>query len=120
MQILSAEIRSVATGASHRRDAVDCEKRVEALIANLAHDIRQPLGRLECCAFLLRHLVPAEQERIHLELDRLEQEIQLAEEAVIRAVAELKELRHQRAGTEELAAAEALSLTNAASAGVTY
>ncbi len=119
MPTLSAETRPLAAGASPRRQDTECEERIEAALADLAHDIRQPLSRLECSAYLLRGMISPGETRAHMELERLYEEIVRAQETVDRAVCVLRELRRHRGRTVAVSA-ENLSLTNPASGAVTY
>lgn len=85
----------------------------EELLAELVHDLRQPLGNIQTSAFymdlLLHHPEGPVQEQLHL----IEQQVAAAARLLAEAAAQLRRQRPQPM------AAESLVRTNSATVGVT-
>ena len=88
--------------------------RHEDLLAELVHDLRQPLGNIETSVYLLNLVTPPEDARLHAHLHVIECQLDDAARMLTEASAALRRLRAQR--VEEGAS---MDLTNPASAGVT-
>jgi len=86
----------------------------EDLIANLVHDLRQPLGNIETSVYLLNLVTAPDDERVHAQLHAIECQLGDAARLLTEAAAALSRLRAQRA-----AGGESMDLTNPATAGVT-
>lgn len=84
------------------------------LIAELVHDLRQPLGTLEYSACCLQILLGESQVAVQQQLRVMQQQIDLATRLLSEAVARLPHPGLQRVG-----AAESLDLTNSETAAVT-
>jgi signal transduction histidine kinase len=87
---------------------------LEFLLANLIHDLRQPLGNIENATYHLGSMIGSRDVRVKDHMRIIERQVQNAEALLAAAAAELTRLR---AHCQE----EAMSMefTNAASAGVT-
>lgn len=83
------------------------------LIAELVHDLRQPLGTLEYSACCLQILLGESQAAVQQQLRVMQQQIDLATRLLSEAVARLPHPGLQRV------AAESLDLTNSETAAVT-
>ena len=81
----------------------------ETALANLIHDLRQPLGNIETSMWCLSSLTAADS-RVREQLALIERQVEAAERMLAAAAAELSRSRIQRA--EEAASRE---VTNAAS-----
>ncbi len=92
---------------SGRADTLD-------LIAELVHDLRQPLGTLEYSACCLQILLVESHAAVQQQLRVMQQQIDLASRLLSEAAARLPHPDLQRVG-----AAESLDLTNSATAAVT-
>jgi len=88
--------------------------RHEDLIANLVHDLRQPLGNIETSVYLLNLVTPPDNARVHAQLHAIECQLGDAARLLTEAAAALSRLRAQR-----VPEAESMDLTNPATAGVT-
>ena len=87
---------------------------VESLLANLIHDLRQPLTNIEGSSFYLASLTRSGDPRVQ-ELARvIERQVEQAEQLLAAASLELSRTRLQR--QED---AVSMEFTNAAKAGVT-
>ena len=87
---------------------------VEILLANLIHDLRQPLANIEGSSYYLSSLTRSGDARIQ-ELARvIERQVEQAEQLLVAASVELSRTRLQR--QEE---AVSIDFTNSANAGVT-
>ena len=92
---------------SSRADTLD-------LIAELVHDLRQPLGNLEYSTCCLQILLGESQVAVQQQLRVMQQQIDLAARLLSEAAARLPHPDLQRVG-----AADSLDLTNSATAAVT-
>ena len=82
----------------------------ETALANLIHDLRQPLGNIETSTWCLSSLIPEPDGRVREQLALIERQIQAAQDILSAACAELSRARVQRAE-----AAVSLEVTNSAS-----
>ena len=82
----------------------------ETALANLIHDLRQPLGNIETSMWCLSSLTAAADARVRDQLALIERQVEAAERMLAAAAAELSRSRIQRA---EVAASR--EVTNAAS-----
>jgi signal transduction histidine kinase len=87
---------------------------IEDLVANLIHDLRQPLANLEGCSYYLSSLTKSGDARVQELAQVIERQVENAEQLLSAASLELSRTRGQR---QE--AAGSIDFTNAASAGVT-
>jgi signal transduction histidine kinase len=83
-------------------------------MANLVHDLRQPLGNIETSIYLLSLLTPSDQGGAHAQIRCIERQVNQAARLLSEAAAALTRLQAQR-----VEAAESLDLTNEARAVVT-
>jgi signal transduction histidine kinase len=81
----------------------------EAALANLIHDLRQPLSNIETSTWCLSSLCPADP-KLREQVAIIERQVEAAELLLASAAAELNRARVQRA-----AAAVNLEVTNSAS-----
>lgn len=88
----------------------------EQLLANLIHDLRQPLGNIETSAYLLNLVTPPEQNAARAQLLAIERQVDRAARLLSEASAALVRLR---AHDVETAEAESFDLTKAVTAAVT-
>jgi signal transduction histidine kinase len=65
----------------------------EAILHDLVHDLRQPLGNIETSAYCLNLLTDPEHVRAHEHLRAIEQQVARAAALLTQAVAELRRLR---------------------------
>jgi K+-sensing histidine kinase KdpD len=65
----------------------------EAILNDLVHDLRQPLGSIETSAYILNLLTDPAQIRAHEHLRAIEQQVARAAAMLAEAVAELRRLR---------------------------
>ena len=86
----------------------------EDLIANLVHDLRQPLGNIETSVYLLNLVTAPDDERVHAQLHAIECQLGDAARLLTEASTALHRMRAQR--VEEVAH---IDLTNPVTAGVT-
>ena len=82
----------------------------EIALANLIHDLRQPLGNIESSTWCLSSLTGHSDPRVREQVALIERQVQAAENLLTAAAAELSRARVQRAE-----AAASLEVTNAAS-----
>ncbi len=82
----------------------------EAALANLIHDLRQPLGNIESSVWCLTALELSADPRIREQVGIIERQVEEAERLLTAAAAELTRARVQRAE-----AAANLKVTNSAS-----
>jgi signal transduction histidine kinase len=82
----------------------------ETALANLIHDLRQPLGNIENSTWCLSSLTGQSDSRVRDQIALIERQVQAAEDLLTAAAAELSRVRVQRAE-----AAVSLEVTNAAS-----
>lgn len=82
----------------------------ETTLANLIHDLRQPLGNIENSTWCLSSLTGQSDSRVRDQIALIERQVQAAEDLLTAAAAELSRVRVQRAE-----AAVSLEVTNAAS-----
>ena len=82
----------------------------EAALANLIHDLRQPLGNIETSMWCLSSLTGRTDPRVCDQVAIIERQLAAAERMLTSAAAELNRMRVQRAE-----AAVNLEVTNAAS-----
>jgi len=82
----------------------------EAALANLIHDLRQPLGNIGSSVWCLTTLQAAVDPRIREQIGIIERQVEEAERLLTAAAAELSRARVQRAE-----AAASLTVTNSAS-----
>jgi signal transduction histidine kinase len=87
----------------------------EQLLANLIHDLRQPLGNIETSAYLLNLVTPPEQNVSHAQLLAIEQQVDQAARLLSEASAALVRLHAHDVETT----GESFDLTKAVTAGVT-
>jgi len=88
--------------------------RHEDLLADLVHDLRQPLGNIETSVYFLNLVAPPDDARLHAQLHVIERQLGDAARMLTEASAVLRRMRAQRAETSA-----SMDLTNPASAGVT-
>ena len=88
--------------------------RPEEVLANLVHDLRQPLGNIETGVYLLTLVTQPEQTETHAQLRAIERQVNDASRLLSEAGSALDRLRAQREG-----AAGSFDLTNAVTSGVT-
>jgi signal transduction histidine kinase len=69
----------------------------ETLLANLIHDIRQPLGNIESSTWCLSSLTSLADPRVREQVALIERQVQAAENLLNAAAAELSRTRVQRA-----------------------
>lgn len=86
----------------------------ESLLTALIHDLRQPLGNIECSVWCLKSLAASADPRIREQIGLIERQVEEASRLLSRAAAEIGSARLHRA-----AAPESLATTNSASSGVT-
>ena len=84
------------------------------LIAELVHDLRQPLGNLEYSACCLQILLGESHAAVQQQLRVMQQQIDLATRLLSETAARLPNL-----GLQRVDAAESLDLTNSETAAVT-
>jgi hypothetical protein len=89
-----------------------CEVPDTASLRELVHDLRQPLSVIETCAFYLRMVLPAGDDRIEQQLNIIERQVAEADRILRGALG----LPHQAVGR---AADESFLRTKAESAGLT-
>ena len=65
----------------------------EAIVMDLVHDMRQPLGNIETSAYCLNLLTDPEQVRVRQHLRVIEQQVERAAALLAEAAAELRRLR---------------------------
>lgn len=82
----------------------------ETALANLIHDLRQPLGNIQTSAWCLSSLTGSAEARVREQVALIERQVEVAESLLTAATAELSRLRVQRAE-----AAVRLEATNSAS-----
>ena len=82
----------------------------EAALANLIHDLRQPLGNIETSMWCLSSLTALADPRVREQVAIIERQVEAAELLLAAAAAELNRARVQRAE-----AAASLEMTNSAS-----
>jgi signal transduction histidine kinase len=87
---------------------------LEALLANLIHDLRQPLSNLESTTYCLASLTESCGVRVTDQVRVMERQVEQAEMLLTQAAAEMSRLRAQRQ-----AEAVSIDFTNATRAGVT-
>jgi signal transduction histidine kinase len=87
---------------------------LEFLLANLIHDLRQPLSNIESATYHLGSLTGSCEARVKDHMRVIERQVEQAESLLAAAVGEMARLRTQRQG-------EAMSIesTNFTRAGVT-
>ncbi len=85
----------------------------DEILAELVHDLRQPLGNIDTSAFYLDLLLGHPEGPVQDQLRLIEQQVARATRLLADAAAQLRSQRAQRGG------AESLVLTNSATAGVT-
>jgi len=81
----------------------------ETALANLIHDLRQPLGNIESSTWCLSSLTGHSDPRVREQVALIERQVQVAENLLSAAAAELSRARVQRAE-----AAVPLEVTNSA------
>ena len=82
----------------------------ETALANLIHDLRQPLGNIESSTWCLSSLTGHSDPRVREQVALIERQVQAAENLLSAAAAELRQARVQRSET-----AVSLEVTNSAS-----
>jgi signal transduction histidine kinase len=82
----------------------------ETALANLIHDLRQPLGNIENSTWCLSSLTTLDDPRVREQIALIERQIEAAESLLNAAAAELSRARVQRAE-----AAVSLEVTNSPS-----
>ncbi len=82
----------------------------ETALANLIHDLRQPLGNIENSTWCLSSLAGQFDPRVREQIALIERQVQAAEDLLTAAAAELSRVRVERAE-----AAVCLEVTNVAS-----
>jgi signal transduction histidine kinase len=82
----------------------------ETALANLIHDLRQPLGNIESSTWCLSSLTGHSDPRVREQVALIERQVQAAENLLTAAAAELSRARVQRAE-----AAVTAKVSNAAS-----
>jgi K+-sensing histidine kinase KdpD len=82
----------------------------ELALANLIHDLRQPLGNIESSVWCLRSFLSSADPRIREQVALIERQVEEAERLLAAAADELHRVRVQRAE-----AAVNLEVTNSAS-----
>jgi hypothetical protein len=65
----------------------------EAIIHDLMHDLRQPLGNIETSAYCLHLITPPGEARTHQHLRAIQEQVARAGELLASAMAELRRLR---------------------------
>jgi signal transduction histidine kinase len=65
----------------------------EAILAELMHDLRQPLGNIEISAYCLDLITDPAQERAHEHLRTIQRQVARAADLLTQASAELRRLR---------------------------
>jgi len=95
------------------------QQRVWPIMSVLVHDLRQPLSVIDACADYLNLVLPATDHRARQQLELLQQQVGEANRIMHEA---LLKLHYADAPQEsaEAVGASSRSLTNAASAAVTY
>ncbi len=88
-------------------------RKAEEIFRNLVHDLRQPLGAIETCAYILQLKQPDFPPAATAHLQAIEAQVQAAARMLEQACAEMGRLRAQRTEVPNLA------LTNSSTAGVT-
>jgi len=86
----------------------------EELLANLVHDLRQPLGNIEASVYLLNMVTPLSETGTHAQLRAIERQTNNAARILTEVSDALARLRLQR-----VEAAGNFDLTNPATAAVT-
>ena len=87
--------------------------RPEELLADLVHDLRQPLGNIETSVYLLNRITPPNQAVAQAQLRAIEQQTRAAARLLSEAAAALVRFRNQRLE------AESFDLTNPLTSAVT-
>jgi signal transduction histidine kinase len=82
----------------------------ETALANLIHDLRQPLGNIESSTWCLSSLTGHSDPRVREQVALIERQVQAAENLLTAAAAELSRARVQRAE-----AAAGIEVSNSAS-----
>ncbi|MBS1858829.1 MAG: hypothetical protein JST11_25890 [Acidobacteria bacterium] len=85
----------------------------DRLLAGLIHDLRQPLGNIECSAWCLASMTESADPRVREQVHLIERQVEEAAR-LLAAAAELNCASAQRA-----AAPASFAVTNPASSGVT-
>jgi signal transduction histidine kinase len=94
------------------------EQGVWPIMSVLVHDLRQPLSVIDACADYLNLVLPATDYRARQQLELLQEQVGEANRIMHEALLKLHYADAQPAS--EVPGASSRSLTNAASAGVTY
>jgi len=115
--ILDGSIRPVSTAgatALYLAGSKECDmafpNSTEAALANLIHDLRQPLGNIETSVWCLSSMIDSPDPRIREQIALIERQAEAAGRMLAAAAAELSRARVQRAE-----AAVTLEMTNSAS-----
>jgi signal transduction histidine kinase len=78
-------------------------EQVEAVLRDLAHDLRQSLGTIEVSAYVLNRSLPEADARTREHLRSIERQVERASDLLRDAVAEMRRLRAQSTGEANLA-----------------
>lgn len=95
------------------------QQRVWPIMSGLVHDLRQPLSVIDACADYLNLVLPATDHRARQQLELLQEQIGEANRILHEALLKLHYV-DAPAVPADAPAASSRSLTNAASAAVTY
>jgi len=98
--------------------AADPLQEVWPIMSVLVHDLRQPLSVIDACADYLNLVLPATDRRARQQLELLQAQVGEANRIMHEAL--LKMHYTDAAAVPEVPCANSRSLTNAASAAVTY
>ncbi len=85
----------------------------EELLANVVHDLRQPLGTIETSTFLLSILLPDASPEVQCQLQLIQRQVAMAARIL------QENSRAFRAAAAQRAATESLDFTKSQTAGVT-
>jgi hypothetical protein len=102
---------------------VTAPQRTEVLMADLIHDLRQPLGTIEALAAYLEIVLPANETRTREQLQEIRLQVSLADRILSKnAWTEATPAAQADFNTVELGGADAgrFAFTNAASSAVTH
>jgi len=96
------------------------QQRVWPLMSVLVHDLRQPLSVIDACADYLNLVLPPTDNRARQQLELLQEQVGEANRILHAALLDAHYAGVVPQESAEAAAATSLSLTNSASASVTY